>query len=93
MTYMISGKILHEDFKGNAGSFGPGDIQWMTAEKGIVHAQMPASHHVDSTGFQLWIKLPKSKKLTNPQYKKFTREEIPVYNNEEEGVTVVVIAG
>lgn len=65
----------------------------MTAGKGIVHAEMPASHHEDSIGFQLWINLPKSKKLTNPQYQEFKKEEIPVYHNEEEGVTVVVIAG
>lgn len=93
VTYMISGKILHEDFKGNAGQIGPGDIQWMTAGKGIVHAEMPASHHEDSIGFQLWINLPKSKKLTNPQYQEFKKEEIPVYHSQEEGVTVVVIAG
>ena len=65
----------------------------MTAGKGIVHAEMPASHHEDSIGFQLWINLPKSKKLTDPQYQEFKKEDIPVYRSEEEGVTVVVIAG
>lgn len=44
ITYMKSGRIHHEDFKGHKGTIGPGDIQWMTAGKGIVHAEMPASH-------------------------------------------------
>lgn len=65
----------------------------MTAGKGIVHAEMPASHHEDSLGFQLWVNLPQSKKLNDPQYQEFKKEEIPVYHNAEEGVKVVVIAG
>jgi redox-sensitive bicupin YhaK (pirin superfamily) len=91
VTYMISGKILHEDFKGNAGEIGPGDVQWMTAGKGIVHAEMPASHHEDSIGFQLWINLPKEKKLNAPKYQEFLKGQLPVY--EEEGIRVIVIAG
>lgn len=91
VTYMISGKILHEDFKGNAGEIGPGDVQWMTAGKGIVHAEMPASHDEDSIGFQLWINLPKEKKLNPPKYQEYKKDEMPLY--EEEGVRVVVIAG
>lgn len=91
VTYMLSGKILHEDFKGNAGELGPGDIQWMTAGKGIVHAEMPGSHHEDSIGFQLWINLPKNKKMTEAKYQEFKKDQIPVYT--EEGLRVVVIAG
>lgn len=51
VTYMLSGEIMHEDFKGNAGTLGPGDVQWMTAGKGIVHAEMPASFDVPAFGF------------------------------------------
>lgn len=51
VTYMISGAINHEDFKGNKGTLYPGDLQWMTAGKGIVHAEMPASFDEVSEGF------------------------------------------
>lgn len=51
VTYMLSGELLHEDFKGNAGKLGPGDLQWMTAGKGIVHAEIPASFDVPANGF------------------------------------------
>lgn len=91
VTYMISGSILHEDFKKNAGEIGPGGVQWMTAGKGIVHAEMPSSHHEASIGFQLWINLPKDKKLSEPNYQEFDKDDMPVYN--EEGIRVVVISG
>ena len=51
VTYMLSGEVHHEDFKSNAGVIGPGDIQWMTAGKGIVHAEMPGSFEENSLGF------------------------------------------
>lgn len=51
VTYMLEGQIAHEDFKGHKGMIGPGDIQWMTAGKGIVHAEMPASFEYRSYGF------------------------------------------
>lgn len=51
VTYMLDGTMLHEDFKGNKGNLEPGDIQWMTAGKGIVHAEMPGSFDKTSVGF------------------------------------------
>jgi redox-sensitive bicupin YhaK (pirin superfamily) len=51
VTYMMSGNILHEDFKGNSGNLGAGDVQWMTAGKGIVHSEIPASFDVPAIGF------------------------------------------
>lgn len=63
VTYMISGKIHHEDFRGHKGTIGPGDVQWMTAGKGIVHAEIPASKTEASIGFQLWINLGKKEKM------------------------------
>ena len=51
VTYMLDGEVAHEDFKGHKGTIGPGDIQWMTAGKGIVHAEMPASFEKESLGF------------------------------------------
>lgn len=51
VTYMISGEILHEDFKGHRGKISEGGVQWMTAGKGIVHAEMPSSWEEESEGF------------------------------------------
>ena len=89
VTYMVQGKFFHEDFKGNKGTIGPGDIQWMTAGKGIVHAEMPASKDEDSIGFQLWVNLPHEKKLTPAKYQEFRKEEIPVYQDDQKKVIVI----
>ena len=51
VTYMLEGSFFHEDFKGHKGTIGPGDIQWMTAGSGVVHAEMPASKEEYSIGF------------------------------------------
>jgi len=51
VTYMLSGEIMHEDFRGHAGTIRTGGIQWMTAGKGVIHAEMPTSEKVPSIGF------------------------------------------
>ena len=69
----------HEDFKGHKGTIGPGDIQWMTAGKGIVHAEMPGSYEEDSVGFQLWLNLKSKDKMQEPQYQEYTKDKIPIF--------------
>ena len=91
VTYMLSGEILHEDFKSNAGSLGAGDVQWMTAGKGIVHAEMPGSFDTAAIGFQLWLNLDAKSKFCEPQYQEFKSKDIPCY--KDENMTVKVIAG
>lgn len=91
VTYMLSGELMHEDFLGNAGKLGPGDVQWMTAGKGIVHAEMPASMDVPAYGFQLWLNLNRSNKYCNPQYQEFKASEIPEYRDDK--IHAKVIAG
>jgi quercetin 2,3-dioxygenase len=93
VTYMLSGKVLHEDFKGHKGEIGPGDIQWMTAGKGIVHAEMPSSFDESSYGFQLWINLHAANKFCEPQYQEFKSEKIPSYTNPDSAMTAKVISG
>lgn len=93
VTYMISGTNEHEDFNGNKGIIGPGDLQWMTAGKGIVHAEMPLKDSSEPvTGLQLWINLPKSEKMCEPSYQDLTDLEIP-RAKPEDGVEIKVIAG
>jgi len=91
VTYMLEGEVLHEDFKGNKGKLGPGDLQWMTAGKGIVHAEMAASWEKESVGFQLWINLASKHKLCKPQYQEIPKDKVLVA--KKDGVTVKVIAG
>lgn len=81
VTYLIKGKFFHEDFKGNKGELNAGDVQWMTAGKGIVHAEMPASTE-PSAGFQLWIDLERANKMCEPNYQEIKKSEIPEIQNE-----------
>ncbi|KAL6072581.1 Pirin, variant 2 [Balamuthia mandrillaris] len=90
VTYMLEGKFKHKDNKGHAGTIGPGDLQWMTAGRGIIHSEMPATEGVNH-GLQLWINLAAKHKMTEPQYQELLAADIPMAR--EEGVLVRVIAG
>lgn len=92
ITYVQQGYIYHEDFNGHKGKIGPGDVQWMTAGKGIVHAEMPSSFSEPTIGFQLWINLDMKNKMIEPYYQEFKSEDIPIVE-EQDGSTVKIIAG
>jgi redox-sensitive bicupin YhaK (pirin superfamily) len=68
VTYMLSGAMEHRDSLGNHGHLGPGSVQWMTAGHGIVHSEMPKPEVGPLWGFQLWVNLPRKKKLVAPRY-------------------------
>ncbi len=67
VTYSISGQLDHRDNKGNQGSILPGEAQWMTAGRGIVHNEVPAEGQVVHS-LQLWVNLPKAEKMAEPRY-------------------------
>ncbi|CAM6086546.1 unnamed protein product [Calypogeia fissa] len=90
VTYVLEGAFSHQDFAGHRGIIGPGDLQWMTAGKGIVHSEMPATKGLQR-GLQLWVNLPKSHKMVEPNYQELVSKDIPKV--EKDGVKVVVIAG
>ncbi|KAL2911611.1 RNA pol II transcription cofactor [Polyrhizophydium stewartii] len=92
VTYMLDGTFEHEDFEGHRGKIGPGDLQWMTAGKGIVHAEMPLGSTV-ATGLQLWVNLPSSAKMMPPRYQELPKEQVPDAKSDDGKVTVKVIAG
>ncbi|KAF9989700.1 hypothetical protein BGZ75_005379 [Mortierella antarctica] len=93
VTYMLEGQFEHEDFAGHRGKIGPGDLQWMTAGKGIVHAEMPVKSNVGRAhGLQLWINLPHEHKMCEPQYQELLDAQIP-RATPEEGIVIKVIAG
>ena len=94
VTYMLNGSMHHEDFRNHRGTIGPGDIQWMTAGRGIVHSEIPASKIQPAIGFQLWINLRKQEKMKAPAYQEYSKDQIPLVDNwETQGVKAKVIAG
>ncbi|MFT4297888.1 MAG: pirin family protein [Candidatus Woesearchaeota archaeon] len=68
VTYMLDGKVEHGDSLGNNDLIKPGEVQWMTAGSGIIHQEMPKPIYGNMEGFQLWVNLPKNKKMTKPRY-------------------------
>jgi redox-sensitive bicupin YhaK (pirin superfamily) len=92
VTYMINGHVNHKDSMGNSGRIGSGDIQWMTAGGGIMHEEMPQPAPGGMVGFQLWVNLPASLKMTAPRYQDVTADQIPEVARED-GVKIKVIAG
>ncbi|KAK3898718.1 RmlC-like cupin domain-containing protein [Staphylotrichum tortipilum] len=95
ITYLLQGGMEHEDFAGNKGLLGPGDLQFMTAGRGIVHAEMPLQNKDGSAnvGLQLWVDLPKHLKGCEPRYRDLKAEEVPVVEVDGGKVTVKVISG
>ncbi|XP_048028092.1 pirin [Megalobrama amblycephala] len=90
VTYLLSGVTAHEDFCGHSGKLEPGDLQWMTAGRGVIHAEMPVSDG-RIHGLQLWVNLKSADKMVEPQYQELKSKEIP--KPSKDGVTVNVISG
>lgn len=88
---MLTGEIEHEDSVGNRGVIGPGDVQWMTAGRGIVHSEMPKSRDGELHGFQLWVNLPAKDKMVKPWYQDVRASAFPTVG--EAGAEVRVLAG
>jgi hypothetical protein len=91
VTYLLNGRMRHQDNAGNEGVIEPGGIQWMTAGRGIVHSEMPEQQDGLLEGFQLWINLPGSHKMTTPAYQEHGDAGIPVETRA--GASVRVISG
>jgi quercetin 2,3-dioxygenase len=92
VTYILEGSVNHRDSLGNSGMIGPGDVQWMTSGRGILHEEMPRRGPNGAIyGFQLWVNLPAALKMSPPRYQEVSAENIP--SVERDGVTVRVVAG
>ncbi|GAB3109132.1 pirin family protein [Aestuariicella hydrocarbonica] len=92
VTYMLDGVIEHRDHLGNVGRLVTGGVQWMTAGRGVLHSELPIADDSHFHGFQIWVNLPASEKMTAPKYREFGPEEIPVLELDN-GNTIKVIAG
>ena len=92
VTYMLEGRMRHGDNKGHSGVIGPGGVQWMRAGRGLVHSEMPEQQEGRMRGFQLWVNLPASLKMSEPAYQEFPAEAIPA-ETRDGGAVLKVIAG
>ena len=92
VTYLLNGKMRHKDNAGNEGIIEPGGVQWMTAGRGILHSEMPEQEDGLLQGFQLWVNLPRSAKMTAPRYQEYAPDTIAVEQLAGGGI-IKVIAG
>lgn len=94
VTYMLDGAFQHEDFVGHAGRIETGDLQWMTAGKGIMHSEMPVKQpgNKPNVGLQLWVDLPEEFKMTEPRYQELRDADIPRAHPDDK-VEIKVISG
>jgi redox-sensitive bicupin YhaK (pirin superfamily) len=93
ITYVLAGTVEHADSLGNRGAIAPGDLQWMTAGRGIIHQEMPKGDPLGRMhGFQLWANLPSSLKMTAPRYQEIKALEIPEVT-EDDGTQARIICG
>ena len=92
ITYMKAGRMRHRDHMGNEGVIGPGDVQWMTAGRGVLHSEMPEQESGLLHGFQLWLNLPAAEKMKPAAYRDIRARDIPA-KDLGEGGKVAVIAG
>jgi redox-sensitive bicupin YhaK (pirin superfamily) len=93
ITYVLAGSVEHGDSLGNRGSLGAGDVQWMTAGRGIMHQEMPRGDAAGRMhGFQLWSNLPASLKMTAPRYQDITAEAVPEVVDDD-GTRVRIVVG
>jgi redox-sensitive bicupin YhaK (pirin superfamily) len=97
ITVVRKGYIDHADSMGAAGRYGGGDVQWMTAGRGMQHSEMFPLLKPDADNtvelFQIWLNLPSARKMTDPDFKMFWNEAIPVVELEDQGARITVIAG
>ena len=97
VTYLLAGGMKHADSAGNSGDLNPGDVQWMTAGRGVIHSELPQDHMMENGGrmhgFQIWVNLPAKDKMMAPRYQDIPSNDIPEVSNEAGTVWAKVIAG
>ncbi len=97
VSIIYQGEVKHYDNKGNEGIISEGDIQWMTAGKGIIHSEFHSNNFAKTGGIfeaiQLWVNLPKKYKMTLPKYQDIKKEKIPVVKLDNNGTTLRVLSG
>jgi redox-sensitive bicupin YhaK (pirin superfamily) len=97
VTFILDGLLAHRDSAGHESVIGPGGVQWMTAGRGIVHAEVSPREFMQSGGpleiLQLWVNLPPALKMTAPRYVGLQRDQIPVVESEDGRVRMQLVSG
>ena len=97
VTCMLAGSFRHKDSQGHEGKLEPGDVQWMTAGRGVIHSEEPSQEFQRTGGMlhgvQLWVNLPKQDKMIRPHYQEIPRAKIPSAQTPEGRVSVRILAG
>ncbi len=97
VTIVYEGSLAHRDSAGHAGIIGPGDVQWMTAASGVVHEEMHEREFARKGGtlhaIQLWVNLPRARKMSAPRYQSILDAEIPAVPLDRDAGVLRVIAG
>jgi redox-sensitive bicupin YhaK (pirin superfamily) len=97
VTFIVEGDIMHKDSAGHESTIEAGGVQWMTAGRGLIHAEVSSSRFKQEGGkleiLQLWLNLPARQKMTDPYYRGLQRDEIPVHTLENGRVKVNVLSG
>jgi len=89
-SYILEGNMSHQDSMGNKGNLSAGSAQWMKAASGVIHSEIPTQTEGSMRGFQLWINLPASEKMTEPNYQEFSPEVFPIVKSENQKVKVLM---
>ena len=89
VTYMLAGDFEHKDSTGGQGRMTAGDVQWMKTGSGIIHSEMPAMKEGKLHGFQLWINMPASQKMSKPEYHYIDSDKMSIYKDEDKLVKVI----
>jgi redox-sensitive bicupin YhaK (pirin superfamily) len=93
VTYLLEGSVDHGDSLGNRGTLNKGDVQWMTAGRGIMHQEMPKGDAQGRMhGFQLWANLPSSLKMTAPRYQDIESAAVPEVTDDD-GTRARIVCG
>ena len=97
VTYLLDGGMKHADSAGNSGDLNPGDVQWMTAGRGVIHSELPQDHMMENGGrmhgFQIWVNLPAKDKMMLPRYQDIPSSDIPEATSDDGLVWAKVVAG
>ncbi|CAF1266594.1 unnamed protein product [Didymodactylos carnosus] len=97
VSYILQGSTQHKDSQNGNGVMNPGDVQWMTAGAGVVHAEMPDDDLMKNggtmEGFQLWVNLPRKYKMVSPRYQNIKSDQIPEIKLQDDRIKIRIIAG
>ena len=97
VTIVYKGEVSHHDSTGQGGTIGEGEVQWMTAGRGIIHEEYHSEHFAQHGGdfemVQLWVNLPAQHKMTPPNYQAIGRNDIPTVALDHQAGVLRVIAG